>query len=255
MGPALRRAGTWCASARDHRRTRGLTVDENQPQPQPLPGAEQETGQEAGRATPCDHLRLELFGHSPNLALCLDCNDDGFFQRLPNGGRTFTPCRPGHAWEQSLEEAWEQSFEEGRPQRIYTRLKALNGCGTGWMWTRRVLLPGGARGWASDLAINSEGKWYSGFAKPHQRDCRQSGVFPANTIVLEYATEMLEGERLAPALARAGLIRDPELYEMDACLDDPISWTCDTRRPGALIEVQLPGPPELWGCAAPWVVI
>jgi hypothetical protein len=92
----------------------------------------------------------------------------------------------------------------GVPQRvqIICRRKDLNGRGNGTMQTRRVRLPDGTAGWASDLAEDVSGTWEQGSYLASQRRCCERGYFPIGTIVLEFESTLRGG----PAPDRRGLV-------------------------------------------------
>ena len=121
------------------------------------------------------------------------------------------------------------------PRRIVCRKKDLNGRGNGPMETRRVRLPSGAAGWASDLAQDVSGSWESGHYLASERSCMERGFFPVGTIVVAYVSSLRGGAKSGSASVKAGIIipaaEDPK---------NPIRWGLSTKGRGTNVEVQLP---------------
>lgn len=122
------------------------------------------------------------------------------------------------------------------PRRIICRSKDLNAKGNGPMETRRVRLPDGAAGWASDMAQDLSGTWEQGAYLASQRRCTERGYFPVGTIVLAFVSSLRGGAKTGPASVKAGVIVSTE---EDA--EHPIRWGISTRGRGSNVEVQTPG--------------
>ena len=136
---------------------------------------------------------------------------------------------------------------EPQQRRIVLRKKDLNGKGNGEQETRRVLLPGGTSGWASDHAQDIEGSWESGSYLASQRRCSETGLVPVGTIVLAYESRLRGGQKQGRAEAKAGIVVSVEegrqVRESRGVSDersDSIRWGLSTRRRGQVIEVQTP---------------
>ncbi len=121
------------------------------------------------------------------------------------------------------------------PRRIVCRKKDLNGKGNGPMETRRVRLPSGAAGWASDLAQDLSGSWESGHYLASERSCMERGFFPIGTIVVAYVSSLKGGAKSGSATVKAGVIipsaEDPK---------NPIRWGLSTKGRGTDVQVQTP---------------
>lgn len=139
---------------------------------------------------------------------------------------------------------------EGRAEapiirRITLRKKDLNARGNGTQQTRRVRLPGGTTGWASDLAQDVTGSWSSGSYLAADRKCCEEGYVPVGTVVLAFASTMRGGAKSGRADLSAGVVVSVERgREIRAAADgrsDSIEWGLSTRRRGEEVEVQLPG--------------
>lgn len=122
------------------------------------------------------------------------------------------------------------------PRRIVCRMKNLNAKGNGPMETRRVRLPHGATGWASDLAQDLSGGWEQGTYLASQRRCTERGYFPVGTIVVAFESGIRGGSKTGPASVKAGVIVSAE---EDA--EHPIRWGLSTKGRGANVQVQTPG--------------
>lgn len=121
------------------------------------------------------------------------------------------------------------------PRRIVCRKKDLNGRGNGPMETRRVRLPSGTAGWASDLAQDVSGSWEPGCRLASERSCMERGYFPVGTIVVAYVSSLRGGSKTGPASVKAGVIVSAE---EDA--EHPIRWGLSTKGRGANVQVQTP---------------
>ena len=136
---------------------------------------------------------------------------------------------------------------EPQQRRIVLRKKDLNSKGNGCQKTRRVLLPGGTSGWASDHGQDIEGSWESGSYLASQRRCSETGLVPVGTIVLSYESRLRGGEKQGRADVEAGIVVSVEegrqvrsdRGETDG-KSDCIRWGLSTRRRGQVVEVQTP---------------
>lgn len=86
-------------------------------------------------------------------------------------------------------------------RQIICRRKDLNARGRGEQETRRVRLPTGEHGWATDLAINLEGSWSSGSYLASERHCCERGYFPPGTIVVAFDRTIGRGNHRAEVTA------------------------------------------------------
>lgn len=120
-------------------------------------------------------------------------------------------------------------------RRIVCRSKDLNAKGNGGMETRRVRVPCGATGWASDLAQDLSGNWEQGAYLASQRRCTERGCFPVGTIVVAFESGIRGGSKTGPASVKAGVIVSAE---EDA--EHPIRWGLSTKGRGANVQVQTP---------------
>ncbi len=120
-------------------------------------------------------------------------------------------------------------------RKIICRTKDLNCKGNGPMETRRVRLPDGTTGWASDLAQDLSGSWEQGSYLASQRRCKERGFFPVGTIVLAYESSIRGGSKSGPASVNAGIIVSAK---EDA--ENPIHWGLSTKGRGANVQVQTP---------------
>ncbi len=133
-------------------------------------------------------------------------------------------------------------------RRITLREKDLNARGNGHQITRRVLLPSGESGWATDYAENIEGSWSAGTFRASERHCSQSGQVPVGTLVLEYNSPFRGGAKTGQATMRGGIVVTEaegravraERLGADDGKSDCIRWGLATRRRGAVVEIQTP---------------
>lgn len=130
---------------------------------------------------------------------------------------------------------------------IVCRAKDLNSRGNGAMQTRRVRLPSGETGWASDLAEDLSGHWESGSYLASQRRCTEKGDFPVGTLVIEYESGMRGGSKTGSASVRAGIIVDNAKGQevrlnrgFDDGKSDIIEWGLKTKGRGKDVSVRTP---------------
>ena len=131
-------------------------------------------------------------------------------------------------------------------RQIICRSRDLNSRGRGTEAHRRVLLPTGESGWASELATNLTGDWSRGTVRASDRRCTQRGYFPVGTVVLALEKGVPAN---GPATADAGRIVSEERGKeiriergVDDGKSDPIEWGLETRRRGrANTEVLVDG--------------
>jgi hypothetical protein len=120
-------------------------------------------------------------------------------------------------------------------RQIVCRQQDLSCSGSGPRETRRVRLPDGRAGWASDLAQNLRGHWSTGRTAA-DRHSKEEGEFPVGTVVLSYTNKLEKRSKNGGASVRCGVIV--------SLAEDPteaIRWGLSTRGRGAEVEVQLPG--------------
>jgi hypothetical protein len=120
-------------------------------------------------------------------------------------------------------------------RRIICRSKDLNAKGNGPMTTRRVRVPNGSAGWASDMAQDLSGSWAQGSYLAAQRRCTERGFFPVGTIVVEYESGLRGGQKSGPATVRAGVI-----VSADEDAEHAIHWGLSTKGRGTNVQVQTP---------------
>ena len=117
--------------------------------------------------------------------------------------------------------------------KIKLRFKSLNARGNWAQITRRLRLPDGHHGWASDLAEDVEGSWSSGTYLASERHASQSGRVPIGTIVLEFESPFRNGQKSGSAQVTAGFL-----------LDKPdengkhLKWGLSTRKQGLNYQVK-----------------
>lgn len=133
-------------------------------------------------------------------------------------------------------------------RRILLRQKDLNARGNGTQETRRIRLPDGAAGWASDLAQDVTGDWSSGTLRADDRRCSQHGHVPVGTIVLAFDSSFRGGQKHGPASVVGGVVVSTaqgvavrkERTGKDDGKSDAIRWGLSTRRRNGDYEVQTP---------------
>lgn len=111
-------------------------------------------------------------------------------------------------------------------RQIICRRKDLNARGRGEQETRRVRLPDGEHGWASDLAINIEGNWSSGSFRASERYCCQRGYFPPGTLIVAFDRTIGRGN--SPAKITAGIL----LTQKEQPGTNKIRWGLPVQRKG-----------------------
>lgn len=119
--------------------------------------------------------------------------------------------------------------------RIKLRYKDLNARGNGSQTTRRLRLPDGTHGWASDVAENIEGHWSSGTYLAADRSACQRGMVPVGTIVLDFETPFRGGSKAGSAKINAGTVG------LDTEGKTEITWGLSQRRKGDVWQVQVDG--------------
>jgi hypothetical protein len=126
-------------------------------------------------------------------------------------------------------------------RRIICRSRDLNARGRGTEEYRRVLLPTGESGWASDLAVNLVGDW----SHDKMRYCTQRGEFPVGTVVLALKKSV---PARGPATAAAGRVVSKARGEevrlgrgRDDGKSDSIEWGLATRKRGKVTLVLVDG--------------
>lgn len=116
-------------------------------------------------------------------------------------------------------------------RQIICRTRNINSRRRGTQVSRRLRLPDGTTGWASDIAQDVTGDWPAPGSRAAERKAVQRGRVPIGTIVLEYETP-IDGGRKSRATITAGIV----VGGGDATT--PIEWGLSTRRRGEAVEVQ-----------------
>lgn len=119
-------------------------------------------------------------------------------------------------------------------RRIVCRQKDLNARGNGVQEVRRVRLPDGNTGWASELAQDLKGGWSNGAFLASERKCAQWGEFPVGTLVLAFESQFRHGSKIGTATIAGGVVDDG----VDG--REPIRWGLSTRRRGQDVQIQAP---------------
>lgn len=132
----------------------------------------------------------------------------------------------------AAELAGRREAQEPVLRRILCRKKDLNARGNGAQVTRRVRLPSGETGWASDLAQDVDGSWENGSYLASQRRCGERGKVPVGTVVLEYESSLRGGQKTGRATISAGVVGEDESKTID--------WGLSTRGKGTEVDVKLP---------------
>lgn len=127
---------------------------------------------------------------------------------------------------------------------IICRQKDLNARGNGNQDTRRVRLPDGTRGWASDVLEDVTGYWSSGTFLAADRRCAQRGRAPVGTVVVEYSSSFRGGKKSGTASIRAGIVVSEEegailAAEAGDAKPHAIRWGLSYRRRGSDVEVKV----------------
>lgn len=108
--------------------------------------------------------------------------------------------------------------------KLKLRFKELNARGNGSQTTRRLRLPDGTTGWASDIAENVTGHWSQGTYLAADRNACQRGYVPVGSIVLDFETPFRGGSKAGKATLRAGVV------QADENGNAKIKWGLATRR-------------------------
>ena len=103
---------------------------------------------------------------------------------------------------------------------IIVRDKNISCGGNGRITSVRVVTPDGRKGWASDVAENITGFWYSYGTRKHERKCSQQGDVPVGSIVVEFSRTIKHGQKVGPSTIKAFIAwTDTELQTKGYGLD------------------------------------
>lgn len=131
--------------------------------------------------------------------------------------------------------------------QILLRDRDLNGKGNGTEEHRRIAIPGGAAGWAADLAGDVTGQWARGGIRAHERRCSQTGVVPVGSVIVAYDKPMRGYTSSGAAEVTAGIVLEAPPVEMAerwswkaAKAGGGILWGLSWRRVDGDVVVSLP---------------
>lgn len=131
--------------------------------------------------------------------------------------------------------------------RILLRDRDLNGKGNGTEEHRRVALPGGAAGWAADLAGDVTGSWSRSGIRAHERRCSQTGVVPVGTVIAAFDKPLSGYRASASAEVAAGIaLAEPPAEMIGRWSWKPLKggggilWGLSWRRVDGDVVVSLP---------------
>lgn len=116
---------------------------------------------------------------------------------------------------------------------IVLRKRDLNCKGNGIEVHRRVRLPDGLTGWASDIAEDITGSWSSGTFLAADRHAIQRGVVPVGTVVLAFERSLRGGQKSGAASVAAGRVG------LDNDGKTKIEWGLSTRKRGQEQQVKI----------------
>ena len=119
--------------------------------------------------------------------------------------------------------------------KIRLRKRDFSTSGNGTEEHRRVRLPDGTTGWASDLATNVEGDWPRRSDRKEWRQAKQVGEVPAGTVIVDFERRFRGGGGQGRAEITAGLVL--EAPDVDGNL---VAWGLEARRVGEKVQVVLP---------------
>lgn len=119
--------------------------------------------------------------------------------------------------------------------KIRLRKRDFSTSGNGTEEDRRIRLPDGTTGWASDLATNVEGDWPKRSDRKEWRQAKQVGEVPAGTVIVDFERRF----RAFGGQGRATITAGIALAEADA--DGKwVAWGLEARRLGEKVQVVLP---------------
>lgn len=119
--------------------------------------------------------------------------------------------------------------------KIRLRKRDFSTSGNGTEEHRRIRLPDGTTGWASDLATNVTGDWPKRSDRKEWRAAKQVGEVPAGTVIVDFERRFRAFEGQGRATITAGLV----LEEPDAD-GNTVAWGLEARRVDEKVQVVLP---------------